>query len=419
MRGQVSAPAFFFGYYLRIAIIPILAFKPREKMMQTKQLLFQRRIRIVLFVLGVALLTATGILLAKPAFASPAVERPGEDSPQNEACLSCHNRPDLSRPMVSGETLPLSIDPAHFSDSVHSGLECTDCHQEITSFPHQKLEAQSLRDVSLQFYLVCKNCHAEQYDLTLDSVHQKALAGGNNQAAICTDCHNPHTQTELKDSSGSLLPEARVEIPQKCAQCHETIYEQYKQSVHGSALTAEINPDVPTCIDCHGVHNIGDPTETSFHVNTPQLCAKCHTNSEIMDKYGISTDVIDTYVADFHGTTVTMFESQSPDQATDKPVCTSCHGIHGIKKVDDPEYGLEMKQNLLQACQKCHPDAGPNFPSAWMSHYIPGPDHYQIVYYVNLFYKFFIPGVLGPMVIFVLSDIVRRLIDRRKGAKHA
>jgi hypothetical protein len=38
---------------------------------------------------------------------------------------------------------------------------------------------------------------------------------------------------------------------------------------------------------------------------------------------------------------------------------------------------------------------------------------------VTLFYKFFIPGVLGPMVIFVISDIVRRLIERRKGVKHA
>jgi hypothetical protein len=138
-----------------------------------------------------------------------------------------------------------------------------------------------------------------------------------------------------------------------------------------------------------------------------------------MDKYGISTNVLSTYVADFHGTTVSLFESQSPDQPTNKPVCYSCHGIHDIKRVDDPVYGLEMKQNLLARCQQCHPDASANFPDAWMSHYIPSPEHYPIVYYVTLFYKFFIPGVLGPMAIFVVSDIVRRLIERRKGAKHA
>jgi hypothetical protein len=138
-----------------------------------------------------------------------------------------------------------------------------------------------------------------------------------------------------------------------------------------------------------------------------------------MSKYGISTQVLNTYVADFHGTTVTLFEKTSPDQATNKPVCFDCHGVHNIKRVDDPVYGLEMKQNLLKVCQRCHPDASANFPAAWMSHYIPSPAHDSIVYYVNLFYKIFIPTVIGGMAIFVISDIVRRLIDRRKGAKHA
>ncbi len=54
-----------------------------------------------------------------------------------------------------------------------------------------------------------------------------------------------------------------------------------------------------------------------------------------------------------------------------------------------------------------------------MSHYIPSTEKYPIVYYVNLFYKIFIPAVLGPMVLFVLSDIARRLINRRKGAAHS
>ena len=34
---------------------------------------------------------------------------------------------------------------------------------------------------------------------------------------------------------------------------------QYRESVHGDALVHG-NPDVPTCIDCHGVHDIPDPT---------------------------------------------------------------------------------------------------------------------------------------------------------------
>ena len=189
--------------------------------------------------------------------------------------------------------------------------------------------------------------------------------------------------------------------------------------MHGKALTEEGNTDVPTCIDCHGVHNIQEPTTASFRNSTPFLCGSCHTNAEIMDKYGLSTHVLDTYLSDFHGTTVKLFEETYPDQPTNKPVCTDCHGVHNIARVDDPAAGIAIKENLLPKCQRCHPDvSSQNFADAWMGHYIPSPDKYPLVYYVKLFYKFFIPGVLGGMSFFVLTDIYRRFANRRKG-KHA
>ena len=138
-----------------------------------------------------------------------------------------------------------------------------------------------------------------------------------------------------------------------------------------------------------------------------------------MDKYGISTNVLSTYVADFHGTTVTLFEKLSPDQQTNKPVCYDCHGVHNISKVDDPKNGLELKQNMLIACQKCHPDATINFPDSWLSHYIPSPDKYPLVYYVNLFYLILIPGVLAGMALIIATDIYRRIRTGRKSGHSA
>jgi hypothetical protein len=108
-------------------------------------------------------------------------------------------------------------------------------------------------------------------------------------------------------------------------------------------------------------------------------------------------------VADFHGTTVKMFDETYPDQPTNKPVCTDCHGVHDILKVDDPHAGIALKGNLLVKCQQCHPTATTDtFTDAWMSHYEPSPSAWQLVYYVNLFYKFFIPAVLGGMLVFAL-----------------
>ena len=338
------------------------------------------------------------------------------EKPSDETCLACHQQEGMTA-QIGGQSLPITIDSTKFAASVHGTekVACVDCHTNITGFPHPEVTASSPRDFSLEMYPTCEKCHNDQYQKVLDSVHQKALAAGNTNAAVCTDCHNPHTQTRLTDKkTGELLLGARLTIPQTCAKCHSAIYDSYKKSVHGAALTEEGNQYVPTCIDCHGVHNIQSPITASFRNSTPELCAKCHTNETIMKQYGISTNVLNTYVADFHGTTVEMFEKNYPDQPTDKPVCTDCHGVHDIMRPDDPQAGIAFKKNLLVKCQQCHPNATTDtFTDAWLSHYQPSPKAFPIVYYVNLFYLLFIPIVLGGMLFFVFTDIYRRIKNRR------
>jgi hypothetical protein len=132
-----------------------------------------------------------------------------------------------------------------------------------------------------------------------------------------------------------------------------------------------------------------------------------------MAKYGLSTGILDTYVADFHGTTVLLFEKTAPDQETNKPVCVDCHGVHDIRPVDDPNSTV-IQENLLVTCRRCHPDATANFPAAWLGHYPPDARHAPLVYYVNIFYSVFIPVVIGGMLVFVAADFVRRILNRRR-----
>ena len=366
--------------------------------------------------LAFALATSISTAQAAPSY-HPALQ---EDKPNNDFCLACHQEDGIDK-SFGNESLSVTINPTEFELSVHAqeGMLCVDCHQEISDYPHPEVKAKNTRDFTLSFLETCGECHEEQYNQTHDSVHQIAFDNGNKNAAVCMDCHNPHTQSRLTGkASGELTNSARLEIPATCAQCHTEVFETYKTSVHGKALTEEGNTDVPTCIDCHGVHNIQSPTTVTFRNSTPFLCAKCHTDASIMSKYGISTNVLNSYVSDFHGTTVKLFEEEFPGQPTNKPVCTDCHGLHDISRVDDPDTGIAMQENLLVNCQRCHPDATANFPAAWMSHYEPSPENYPIVYYVNLFYKFFIPAVLGGMIFFVLTDIYRRIVNRMKGVKH-
>jgi hypothetical protein len=132
-----------------------------------------------------------------------------------------------------------------------------------------------------------------------------------------------------------------------------------------------------------------------------------------MTKYDISTDVFETYVADFHGTTVTLFEQQSPDQETNKAVCYDCHGVHNILPATD-EHSQVIKDNLLTTCRQCHPDANANFPDSWTSHFRPSPEHNPLVYWVNVFYQLLIPTVLGGFLLFIGTDLYRRFWERRR-----
>ena len=385
-------------------------------MRQTPQSLRVDRRLLILAVGLILMVVSLALLTAISAGAAPV---PQEVT--NDTCLGCHSNQSMVKTFPSGEELSLFIEGSKFRVAVHGeeGLNCVDCHAAMVEIPHPEFAVQTIRDAKFQLYTVCKECHLEQYTSTLDSVHQKGLAAGDENAAICTDCHNPHTQTRITNKeTGEILLGAHLAIPQTCARCHSAIYDTYKESIHGAALTEEGNQYVPTCIDCHGVHNIQDPTTARFRNDTPLLCAKCHTNEVIMKQYGISTDVIDTYVSDFHGTTVTLFEETNPDLPTNKPVCTDCHGIHDITAVDDPDAGIALKENLLVKCQRCHPDATINFPDSWMSHYIASPANFPLVYYVNLFYKIMIPGVLGGMALYVLTDIYRRFIARKKEGAH-
>jgi hypothetical protein len=337
-----------------------------------------------------------------------------------QECLDCHGQEGSAVSFKDGSKKDVTIDPAAWAASVHgsSGLGCSDCHATHAEYPHPELQARSAREYTIANYTSCQGCHEEQFKKQLDGVHLKAIASGNRNAAVCSDCHNPHAQKKITGEDGRLLPEGRVAVPGTCARCHAAIQTQYRQSVHGQALV-DGNADVPTCIDCHGVHDIPDPTTAAFRLASPRMCADCHTDAQKMKPYGLSTQVLRTYVADFHGSTVTLFQRRHPEQLTNKPVCYDCHGVHDIASKKDPMKSLQVKGNLLATCRKCHPDASTNFPDAWLSHYVPTRERAPLVYWARLAYQILIPSVVGGMALFVLSDIARRRLDRRRARRDA
>lgn len=320
-------------------------------------------------------------------------------------CLGCHGY-GLTMSFRSGETVSLTIDKADLQGSAHDKLSCSDCHYGFSSEEHPRRNFRTKREYSLASSESCRRCHFDKYTKTMESIHYSMLSQGNLKAPVCTDCHGSH--------SISRGTRERASTTRRCQKCHPAIYDIYAKSVHGNALISARSQDVPVCIDCHKAHDIRNPLTLEYHERIPEMCANCHANKAVMSKYGLSTDVVKTYLADFHGVTLSFYKKQR--ESLYKParpiaVCTDCHGTHNISSTRGTEAAV-LKVNLVKRCRQCHQDAPKDFPDAWLSHYEPNIKSAPLVFVVNLLYKIFIPILVIGLFLQILLHIWRYAVDR-------
>lgn len=327
-------------------------------------------------------------------------------SSEERYCLSCHAG-DVSIDFRDGDTASARVDMMALKGSAHRNLCCSDCHFGFSSEDHPRRNFRSRRDLTLALSETCRRCHFDKYTKTLESIHFAVLNQGNLDAPVCIDCHGGHDigPVHVDRTAGA----------EKCRKCHAGIYQVYASSVHGDALINELNTDVPVCASCHKAHDITDPFASEYHEKIPEMCGGCHADEAVMGRYGLSTDVLKTYLSDFHGVTLRFYKRQKDGEAfgPSKPtaVCTDCHGTHNIASAVGPAAGV-LKENLLERCRKCHADATANFPDAWLSHYVPSLERAPLVYLVNLAYKIFIPLMVIGLLLHILLHIWRYIVDR-------
>jgi hypothetical protein len=324
---------------------------------------------------------------------------------EEQYCMKCHDHASILH-FANNETLPLKVDLLLLNTSVHGKLSCSDCHFGFSSEEHPQRNFRTRRDFTLASAESCRRCHFDKYTKTLESIHYTVLSQGKLNAPVCTDCHGSHKIYRIGRD--------RTESAKRCQRCHAKEYDIYAKSVHGNALINEQNQDVPVCVDCHTAHTIEDPLSVDYRERIPEMCSNCHGKKEIIGKYGLSPDVVKTYLSDFHGVNLSLYKMQKGE--ADKPhktiaVCTDCHGRHNIKTTRGAEAAV-IKTNLLKRCQMCHPDATGNFPDAWLSHYEPSLKRAPLVYLAGLVYKIFIPILLVGFVLQILLHIWRYAVNR-------
>ena len=170
---------------------------------------------------------------------------------------------------------------------------------------------------------------------------------------------------------------------------------------------------MPVCTDCHRAHDTTDPRDGALAMRTPEICGRCHTDEKLMTRYGLSTKVVDTYLADFHGMAATLaararrrgLASGSPRSAPTATACTTSRSPPTRRPRSCPRTSRRPAPSATRA-------PGASFPKAWLSHYEPTPQKAPIVWGVMLFYKLMIPFMVGGLVLQIALHLWRVVVNR-------
>lgn len=353
-----------------------------------------------------AVVWVLGLLFAPPASAIT-----------NEECLDCHRDPGLSSIDTAGRERPLYVGAAAYSSSIHGEFSCTDCHAGVAEIPHESslqpvdcsschgdaaaLYAQSLHGAAraagnqdapscadchgshdilpasntaarthpIQLVGTCARCHANSEVVRKNhiaapaavaaytkSIHGKMLLqDGNTDAPNCGTCHPPHEMRKANDPASTVH---RTHVAETCGLCHGAIHGTWSESVHGAAVMRG-EADAPTCIDCHGEHEIeapSDPQSTVYPANlVKSTCVRCHDSLVLARRYGFETGRLGSFEETYHG-----LASRKGDLRVAN--CASCHGVHDIFPHEDPRSTVHPGK-LKTTCGQCHSDASEAFAS--------------------------------------------------------
>lgn len=283
------------------------------------------------------------LLLAAPAWAQAP-----------NSCVDCHSVLDP----------PQKVTAEQFAADIHAqkGLTCASCHggdptkdDDQAMSPKAGFRGHIKRS---QVPELCASCHADaaymhKFNPSLrtdqlaqykTSVHGQRLAKGDDQVAVCTDCHSVHGILPASDSRSSVHP---LNVATTCSRCHSDSkrmkpysiptdqFAGYSASVHHEALVVRGDQGAPTCTTCHGNHGAAPPGVASVEY----VCANCHA---------------------FQAQLFDASPHKEAFAAAKMPGCVTCHSNHRIQHPTDAMLGTGPQS----VCTNCHAEGDGGFKVA-------------------------------------------------------
>ncbi|MHC5211107.1 MAG: cytochrome c3 family protein [Planctomycetota bacterium] len=354
-------------------------------------------------------------------------------------CLDCHADRDFLESVMPDPARalePLLVDEQRFADSVHGGMDCSDCHMDYDDVPHTE-DGMSFD---------CTGCHSDQSEVLASSVHGQALEGG--ASVSCGACHGVHDVLPSSDRNSRLHP---LNVYKACGQCHfstdvetasvtELLREPYTDDAHARGLLRGGLTVAATCVSCHGGHDVkpqGDPESRVSRLNVEATCEACHVG--VAEQYAQSvhavrkngdeqegatcsdchrphtmaqadddfrTQTIAT-CAECHAERMDTFGGSYHGKATglgirgEVATCSACHGNHAIFNETDPR-SMVHADNVVETCAQCHPGSHAEFARIDVHADPTDPERNPQLHLVWEFMRWLLIGVL----IFGLSHVL-------------
>jgi len=175
-------------------------------------------------------------------------------------------------------------------------------------------------------------------------VDESQLIKSAHSGLKCIDCHN--------DEAFMDMPHGTVAKP-TCGSigCHPQAVELQAKSLHGLAEKRG-DPLAPTCVFCHGSHNITmvkAPNSKVSPLQIPVLCGTCHREGTAVQLFRDidQSRIIENYTESIHG------EGLMKKGLVVTATCVSCHTAHSILPHTDQNSSIARK-NIAQTCATCH-----------------------------------------------------------------
>lgn len=339
------------------------------------------------------------------------------------ACVSCHGGHAVRAPKALGSALCAQChnkEAREYKGSVHGRANghgdpdaaiCLSCHGGGHSIRKVSDPASSVSPLRLPE--TCAKCHsnpdlAQRHGLStndmlkayMSSTHAKAAKTGEN-AANCSDCHGSHDIRPPSDAFSRIAP---GRIAKTCGRCHAVESRKFAASAHGRAVGRGVHA-APTCVECHGEHDIRGPGMEGSRVARgarSEACVQCHQSARVIGR-GVPADRVGTFLSSFHG----MAGKSGDVKVAD---CASCHGWHDVEP-STVTTSRTNTSNLSQTCGQCHPGAGGRWAGGVKIHQAlsdkgGGSD---LAGWAALFYRFAIPMTVLGMILHNLLDLTRKM----------